>query len=145
MNLSSDPFLHDKYCIGSNASPSNILQASAEVAAAELAESSILRRAQRTRKPIKVDTYFHVLAENKTIKGGWVPKDILKSQLDVLQKGFGKLPTFPPSHRSFIYFVESFLHFADPIQNQHTFILTSRRPPTLLIATGASTTIKPAL
>ena len=76
---------------GSASSP-HLLQHAAEFAVLDLSDEEILSGtiSPRSRKRHVIETYFHVLAANKTLEGGWVPKELLKKQLEVIQDNFSK-------------------------------------------------------
>ncbi|KAH7306138.1 metalloprotease 1 precursor [Rhexocercosporidium sp. MPI-PUGE-AT-0058] len=68
----------------------SLLEYAAEFATLDVPEAEIFGRTSGTnhRKPQVIDTYFHVLAANKTLEGGWVPKYLLKDQLAVIQDNY---------------------------------------------------------
>ncbi|KAG4425990.1 hypothetical protein IFR04_000934 [Cadophora malorum] len=74
---------------GSASSP-HLLQHAAEFAVLDLSDEEILSGtiSPRSQKRHVIETYFHVLAANKTLEGGWVPKELLKKQLEVIQDNF---------------------------------------------------------
>lgn len=52
-------------------------------------------RGGHNEKPLKIETYFHVLAKNKTEAGGWLSKGDIKAQIQAIENSYGKsnIPT----------------------------------------------------
>ncbi|KAL2068645.1 hypothetical protein VTL71DRAFT_14982 [Oculimacula yallundae] len=69
---------------------SSFLESAREFNLLDVPDIEIFGRASGTgqRKPQMIETYFHVLAANKTLEGGWFPRSLLREQLAVIQDNY---------------------------------------------------------
>jgi hypothetical protein len=76
---------------GSIQAPEHIIQASQEALLTENIQKRNECTQRRTKDTVEIETYVHVLADNKTIEGGYVPKSFIKDNIKLVNKAFSRL------------------------------------------------------